>query len=299
MRRPTAFDRLGYAGFRALEALGGRLDGAGRVRWGGRLGRLAWHVLPGRRRVALENVRRAFPEASAAEARSLVRRNFEHLGRVAAEFVAIPALTREYFRSAGRLENPEVLEAARGRGKGVLILGAHLGNWEYSVLVAAAWGYPVAGIAKRLSNPLLDRHVTELRTHFGGRIIGHRRAVGPVLKALRQGELVGFLLDQRASGREGVRSTFFGHPVSTNQGLALLALKSGAPVVFGECLRTGDDHVVRFGPVIEPPEESDRERAVREYTRRFDATIEAAVRRCPEQWFWVHKRWQLPRELAT
>ncbi|MDF1553194.1 MAG: lysophospholipid acyltransferase family protein [Deferrisomatales bacterium] len=294
---PKLTHRLEYAGFLALCRVARRLGPAGRRRLGERLGRLAWWILPRRRELAAENVRRAFPDWGEPRVQALVRDNLKHLGRVVLEFAAIPSLTLEDVRSLGRLENAELLDAAQARGKGVLLLGGHLGNWEYGSLVMGAHGYAISAIAKRIANPLIDRHVTRLRTHFGGTIIGHRNAVRPVFKALRQGGRVGFLLDQRAVAREGVRSEFFGQPVSTNQGLALLALKSGAPVVFGETERVGDVHVVRFGPCIDPPDGLERGQAVAEFTRRFDAALEAAVRRRPEQWFWVHQRWKLPREL--
>jgi KDO2-lipid IV(A) lauroyltransferase len=247
--------------------------------------------------MAAENVRRAFPDWDEPRVAALVRGNQRHLGRVALEFAAISSLTLEDVRSLGRLENTELLDAAQARGRGVLLLGGHLGNWEYAGLLMGAHGYATSAIAKRIANPLVDRHVNGLRTHFGGTIIGHRNAVRPVFKALRQGERVGFLLDQRAVAREGVRSEFFGRPVSTNQGLALLALKSGAPVVFAGVERVGDVHVVRFGPCIDPPEGLERGQAVDEFTRRFDAALEMAVRHRPEQWFWVHQRWKMPREL--
>ena len=295
--RPKLVHRLEYAGFLLFAWLVCRLGPQGRRVWGERLGRLACRVLPRRRALALDNAGRAFPDWDARQVESLVRSNLRHLGQVAVEFAAIPSLSLEEVRCLGRLENTELLDEARAQSKGVLLLGGHLGNWEYSGLIMGAHGQAASAIAKRIANPLVDRYVNGLRTHFGGTIIGHRNAVRPVFKALRRGEMVGFLLDQRAVAREGVRSEFFGLPISTNQGLALLALKSGAPVVFVGVERVGDSHVVRFGPRIDPPEGLERGQAVAEFTRRFDAVLEAAVRRRPEQWFWVHDRWKLPREL--
>jgi KDO2-lipid IV(A) lauroyltransferase len=191
------------------------------------------------------------------------------------------------------------LEEARSRGKGVLLLGAHLGNWELGGLAVAVHGLPLYAVGRRQSNPLVDRRVTRLRESFGGILIPHRNAVRPVFRALREGALVALLLDQRARGREAVRSRFFGRPVATNQGLALLALKSGAPVVPAFTERVQGGLVVRFHPGLPAPTEGPRGQQVAGYTETFDAAIEEAVRRRPEQWFWVHSRWRLPEEWGS
>ena len=165
-------------------------------------------------------------------------------------------------------------------------------------IAGGAMGYATRGVARRIKNPLVDERIRANRERFGARVIPHRNAVRPILKAVRDGGVVGFLLDQRASAREGVLSEFFGRPVSTNQGLALLALKSGTPVVPGFDRRQVDGrHVIQLGAVVEPPPAGNRDERVRTFTRTFDGVIEAAVRECPEQWFWVHRRWRVPREL--
>ena len=153
-------------------------------------------------------------------------------------------------------------------------------------------------IGRRIKNPLVDKRINQLRTKFGTNMIPHRNAVKPVLKALRNGSVIGSLMDQRALPRDGILSTFFGQPVSTNRGLAMLALKSGAPVVMVESTRTGSGFKVHFSSIVEPPETDDREEAIALFTQKFDDQIEQAVRRNPEQWFWMHRRWEVPPEMA-
>lgn len=294
----TIAHRAEYAAFRAAEGALGGLAWERIVKAGRRLGCL-WHLVDGaHRRVARDNVARAFPDWSTSRVHEVVRANFEHLGATALEFFGSAGLTAADVVRLTPLEGGEHIEEARARGRGVLFLTAHLGNWEMTGTALAARGLRVHAVGRRLSNPLVDHRVTTLRQHFGVRVISHRGAARPVLKALSKGELVGFLIDQKPLAHEAIPSRFFGRPVATNPGLALLALKSGAPVVPGFCERRGAELAMRALPALDPPSEGSLDERVREFTRRFDAVIEAAVRRTPEQWFWVHRRWRLPGSMA-
>jgi KDO2-lipid IV(A) lauroyltransferase len=224
----------------------------------------------------------------------MVRANFEHLGAVGAEFLGMGSLTREELLRRTTFEGREHLDEARAQGKGVFILASHQGNWELAGAAVTASVPPVSFVGRRLKNAAVDRKVTGLREAFGGHAIPHRNAVRPVLRALREGGIVGFLMDQKALEKEAVLSRFFGRPVATNQGLAVLALKTRAPVVPTFGTRVPGGQVVRFQPVLEPPDTGDLDERILRFTQAFDATVEAAVRACPEQWFWVHRRWRLP-----
>ncbi|GAB4271978.1 MAG: lysophospholipid acyltransferase family protein [Deferrisomatales bacterium] len=288
--------RVEYALFRGAEAALGVAGWQGRVVAGQALGGL-WHRMDRRRRnLARAHVARAFPDWPAARVDALVRAHFAHLGVTAAEFLGLSRCSREELLACWRFEGEEHLRAARAAGQGALLLMAHLGNWELACAALAARGDPLAAVARRLKNPWVDARVTRLRERFGLRVLAHRGAARPVLGALRRGEVVAFLLDQRALSREGVESRFFGRPVSTNRGLATLALRTGAPVVPAFAERTGAAHVLRFGPPLEPPGPGPLDERIAAYTRTYDAAIEAAVRRRPEQWFWLHRRWRLPGE---
>jgi KDO2-lipid IV(A) lauroyltransferase len=288
--------RLEYGTFRALQALTSACSWRQRLALGRALGRL-WHFVDARHRaIARANASGAFPDWPAPRLASMVRANFEHLGATAAEFLALASLSPEELSGRCRIEGRSHLEEALAPGRGVLVLTGHLGNWELAGAAMAAMGYPFYAVGRRQKNPLVDEQVNRLRERFGGRVIPHRNAVRPVFRALREGALIAFLMDQRALQREAVPSWFFGRPVVTNQGLALLALKSGAPVLPAFDQRVGEEHVMRFEAPIHPPEEGDREARVRRFTEKFDAAVEEAVRRCPEQWFWVHRRWRLPED---
>lgn len=291
-------DRAGYAAFRLLERLAAtrRWEALGEL--GARVGRV-WHLVDGsHRRVARENVARAFPEWEPGRVRRLVRANFEHLGAVGAEFLGLGALSRDELLRRTRFEGLGHLEEARARGKGVFILCSHQGNWEVAGAAITAALPPVYFVGRTQKNRAVDREVTALRERFGGHAIAHRQAVRPVLRALKDGGLVGFLMDQKALRKEAVLSRFFGRPVATNQGLAVLALKARAPVVPAFSTRLPEGQVIRFQPALAPPADGDLEERILRFTRTFDAVIEEAVRACPEQWFWVHRRWRIPGGMA-
>lgn len=282
-----------------MEGVAARLSWEGRCRAGRVLGRV-WHVLDrGHRRVATDNVHRAFPDWPPERVVSLVRRSFEHLGETVVESLGLAHTGPQELLGRCWFEGLEHLDAALAEGRGVLVLTGHLGNWELAGLALAARGYRFCAVGRRQANPLIDARMTRLRESFGGTLIHHRHAVRPVFRALREGAVVAFLMDQRASSREAVVSRFFGQPVATNQGLALLALKSGAPVVPGFDERVDGHHVIRFYPALPLPGGSMRQEQVLRYTGAFDAAIEDAVRRRPEQWFWVHRRWRLPRSWGS
>ncbi|TAL17896.1 hypothetical protein EPN96_03840 [bacterium] len=290
--------RLQYLLLRFMRALVLALPEGGRASLGKFLGAFAGFALPSRRRLILENIKYAMPEVGEEEARSIMKESLRNLGRVAVEILAVPSLDRDKMEKLVRYEGEEILKEALAGGKGVLLLTSHQGNWEYSSLALAARGYKLNVVGKRIKNPKIDDLITATREHFGTKFIHHRNALRPVLRALSAGEIAGFLLDQRAQAKEGILSEFFGRPVSTNPGLALIALRSGAPVVFCWSERVKDGFVVHFDGVIKPPEEGSREELVRSFTMEFDRWMERAIRRRPGQWFWVHRRFRVPKRMA-
>ncbi len=257
---------------------------------GRRIGDLGWTVLRSRRAVALDNLARAFgQEHTAAELAHLGRRSFEHLGMNLVEacvfFFRPPSvlLSRVDFHGADRLR------AAAAGGQGILVLTAHLGNWELLAASHVVSGLPLSVVVRPLDAPVLDGLVARLRARSGVELIARRRGLRGVLDALKRGRMVGILLDQNASRNEGVFAPFFGVPASTSKGCALIALRTRAPVVPVFIRRVaGGRHRVDVEPALAAPAAGD----VVAYTTACNRAIEAAIRRTPEQWFWMHKRWR-------
>ena len=256
---------------------------------GARLGDLAWTALPRRRTVALENLARAFPGRSATELARIGRASFRHLGMNFVESCVF------FFRPPARLLSrvsvdglPNV-EAAHAMGRGILLLGAHFGNWELLAASHALTRFPLSVVVRPLDSPLYDGILERFRTRSGVELITKRRALTDIVEALRRGRMVGILLDQNASRREGVFVPFFGIPASTSKGMALIALRTGAPVLPVFIRRRPDGrHVIDAGAPVPVPPDGD----VVAFTRAFNEAIEAAIRQAPEQWFWLHRRWK-------
>jgi len=279
----AALARALAAGVRALPWPASLAFGAGLGDFLGRLGL--------RRRVAEENLAHAFPERSAVERRSILREHYRELGRVAAEYARLGALARAAEGEVvAEIFGFEHLEWALARGRGAILLSGHFGNFE--LLGAHLTRYhPVDYVVRSMSNPHVERLIARERERAGvGRIraeTGARR----VYQALRENRWVAMLADQDG-GRHGVLVPFLGRPASTPLGPARIAIATGAPIVAGFAARRPDG---RHTLVIEPPLVADDPRAAdaaERLTARHVALLERWVRRRPESWLWLHRRWK-------
>ena len=249
--------------------------------------------MPRRRRIALANLARAYPELPVAERRRLARRSCQHLGMTLVELPRLLTAPLPETLARIRLEGIEHLHAAMREHGRALLLTAHLGNWEVLCAAHRLTEYGLSVVVRPLDAPWLDAVAGRLRRRTGVDVIDKRGALRPVLEALRRGRMVGILLDQNAARREGVFVEFFGHPASTSRSLALLAVRTGAPVVPIFARRvSGTGHTVVIRPALPPPGANDPEAAVVELTARCTAEIERAIRETPEQWLWSHDRWR-------
>jgi len=260
---------------------------------GRRVGDIAYTILSSRRRLALANLDRIFPERSAAERRRIYRGSCQHLGLVFVELCELLARPLPRFLERITIDGMEHVEAVMATHGRALALSAHLGNWELLSAAHRLSRYHLAVVVRPLDSPALNALADVVRRKTGVELIDKRRALRPVLSALGQGRIVGILLDQNASRREGVFVPFFGRPASTSRSIALLAVRTGTPVlpIFARRERAGRHRVVILPPLAPPPT-NDTEAAVVELTARCTAAIEAAIRETPEQWLWMHNRWR-------
>jgi KDO2-lipid IV(A) lauroyltransferase len=283
---------VGAAGVLAARAAA-RLPPAGGARVGAALGGLAYRLLPGRRRVALANLALAFGAGLPARDRvTTARASFQHLGMTAVECCRLFFGRPGEVLAAVRVEGVEHVKAALAEGRGAFYLTAHFGNWELLAASHQLTGLPLSVVVRPLDNPLLEGVLARARERHGVRAIPKRVAIGGIRAALARGECVGILLDQNA-GPSGVFVPFFGQLASTSRSLALLTLRTGAPVLPAFIRRLpGGDHEVTIEPPVPLVRTGDRGRDVEVNTARFTEVIEHWVRSCPEQWFWVHRRWK-------
>lgn len=260
---------------------------------GGLAGALWYHLVPIRRGVAAKNVALAFPDLPAAKRRALVAANFRHLGRTFFELLWFAHRPPAQGLVAGRveIEGREHLDAALARGRGVLVLSAHLGNFELLVRLAEVSGRPAGVVTRSLSWGPAERAWRALRAG-GPTLLPAGRSARATVRLLREGGLVAFVLDQHASARRAERVPFFGRPAATSPDLARLARLTRAPVVPVFVRREGRGHVVRVEPALELPDTGDEAADVRAGTAQCAAVVEAAIRRTPEQWLWIHRRWK-------
>ena len=272
--------------------MGGLPPGVGRA-FGAGLGRAAYWLLPGRRRVALDNLALVFGDTLSPAARATVaRESFQHLGITAVECCRLFFGPAERLLGRVRARGAEHIGQAMARGRGVFFLTAHFGNWELLAATHGLAGFGLSVVVRPLDNPYLDALIAQARQRSGLRAISKREAVQGVRAALARGESIGILLDQDA-GREGVFVPFLGHAASTSRSLAVLALKTRAPVVPAFIHRLHDGgHELVVEPEIPLVITGDLDHDIVVNTARFTEAIERQVRTHPEQWFWVHRRWK-------
>ena len=260
---------------------------------GRRLGDVLYLAVPRRRHIALANLARAYPELPIGERRRLARRASQHLGMTLSELPRLLAAPLDSTLARIRLEGTDHLRAAMAAHGSALMLTAHLGNWEILCATHRLTDYGLSVVVRPLDAPWLDAVADRLRRRTGVEVIDKRGALRAVLQALRRGRLVGILMDQNAARRESVFVDFFGHPASTSRSIAVLAVRTGAPIVPIFAYRNADGgHRVVIRPALPPASSNDPEAAVVEVTTRCTAEIERAIREAPEQWLWSHDRWR-------
>jgi KDO2-lipid IV(A) lauroyltransferase len=258
------------------------------------LGQLVYLLHGKLRRVGMRNLALAFPEKSARERRKLVRGVFTSLGRQFAEVCLFPGYTRENVSKIVTYDGFENFDRASERGKGVLFLTGHVGGWELSAFAHSLYGHPLRFVMRPLDNPYLDALVRRYRTMHGNTPILKDDPSRELLRAMKAGATVGILMDTNMTPPEGIFVDFFGIAACTASGLARIALRTDAAVVPGftvwdSVLRK---YRLRFDPAVKLIRTGDNQSDILANTQLFTSIIEDFVRRYPEQWLWVHRRWK-------
>jgi Kdo2-lipid IVA lauroyltransferase/acyltransferase len=299
-RRPRLSDYVEYVLLRVWIAKMSLLPERVGDRLGRLLGRFAHSVLRIRRRDVDVHLERAFPGRSAAWRRRVSRESYEHFG---AEVVATFRLARlgpEDVRERTEMVGLDPIRRAVESGRGAVIVTGHLGAWEIGGAALAAWGLPTDVVVQRQSNPLFDAYLDRTRGQLGVRALLANDAATLVPRSLSEGHVVPIVADHNLR-RGGIFVDFFGVPASTAKGPALFAMRARAPIFMAASIRLPGwppRYEVGFEE-IEVPETGTRGERVRALTERHVAMLEEQIRRYPEQYFWMHRRWKTRPEASA
>lgn len=257
------------------------------------MGKILFLIDRRHRRITIDNLTYAFGyQKKRYEIQNIAKQVFINLIKIVFEIGWSLHLDEKQLAKHFTIIGRDNVRKAYEKGKGVLILTAHFGNWELLSIIAPMLAYPVSVVVRPLDFKPLDHFFGNLRTRFGGKMIPKKRAFTKILKSLKRRELVGLLMDQNVDWYEGVFVDFMGHRTCTSSGLAFLALKTGAPVVPVFMVREKWGFRAEFGPEITTINTGDRRTDLETNTRQYNRVIEDIIRRYPDQWFWVHQRWK-------
>jgi len=260
--------------------------------WGAAIGLTFYIVDWQHRRVALANLEQCFPNKTASERRAIARGTFKHFGQVLLKLLTFSALTPGQMMACSEYEGEERVRLAYAKGKGILFFTGHFGFWELQAVAHAVKLRPIGVLARALDNTRLNGLLERIRTRTGNSVIYRQGAVRRVLRTLAAGDGVALLIDQHMHSPDAIWVNFFRRPAATTSTLAAIALRTGAAVipVFAHPLPGGRYKFVYESPV-EPPDD-DHPEPIRDFTQRCTDVLEMHVRKHPELWLWMHRRWR-------
>src|SRR5580698_5176803 len=261
---------------------------------GAGVGRVVYWLVPRLRRTGMRNLGLALPEMPVEERKRTLRQVYRGLGWQLAEFCRMERYTAANTANWIRYEGLEHFLAAEARGNGVLILTGHLGAWELSSFYHSLMGYPMGMVIRRLDNRPLDDFVNRIRCLHGNRVLHKDDFARGLLTAMRAGETVGILMDTNMTPPQGIFVEFFGRQACTASGLARVALKTGAAVLPGFMVWEAAEkkYILHFGPELTFDRTGDAEADAIAATQQCTAATEEWIRRYPDQWLWIHRRWK-------
>lgn len=291
--RATVAHHLEYWTLRIVAAVMRPLGWRAASRTGAFIGGLVWWPLRIRADRVVRAIRAAFPEFTEARVREVARASYRGLGAMALETIILSRLGRDELIAA--FVEPDgwpLLAEAHAKGRGVIIVAGHMGNWELCAAYMAARGLPLDIITMHMANPLADGFLKRTRERLGARVVFDDQAVRATPRALKEGRAVGFVSDQGAKGLASTFVDFFGRPAKTPRGAAVFALRGMLPTIFVAAIREADGRYRFHSQEVPLATGGEREANVDETVRNYTRVIEEYVRRYPEQYFWQHRRWR-------
>lgn len=297
-RKNPLLQRFEYAVYRLVARFIASRSEEAVHRWGTRLGALGGKVLRGRDRLAMRNLRAAFPERTDGELRRILDDCWRHFGREVLLSMQMKEqnLSVEEVTARCPFVNAHHLRDAIARGKGTLLMSAHWGGWEIGGLAILSMVEHVLTVARPLDNELLEGDLQKLRERLGAAVVDRRRAARVLMRGLMENAVVVMLPDQAVQPREGVLVPFLGRPAWTTPAPAKMAVRTGASIVFAFCIPDGLRHRLEFEEPIRVDELTERERDPEALTERLNDIMSRRIRERPELWLWMHDRWKGTRE---
>lgn len=298
MRKKSPFQsRMEYIPARLILGFFGILPRRLAVGLGILIARIGYLALGRLRKVGMRNLEIAFPDMGEVERTRILKSAFDSLGRMLGEVSQFPRATPKSLEKIMEFDFDPAeqarFDAERANGRGVILAGPHLGNWEIGVFAYSAIREPLNYLARPLDNPLIEDLVAGIRARFGNRAINKMNSVHTAIELLRSGGVLGVLPDVNVQEKDGVFVPFFGIPACTTGGVALLAKRTGSMIV-PLCTvwdEASGKYRVKHGKIIDPASTGDRHQDVIETTAAITAAMEEFVRVYPDQWLWIHKRW--------
>lgn len=245
------------------------------------------------RLIAMHNLTRSFPEKSLPEIKKILRKSYSSFAIVVSEFFDIPSLNKDNLHRLICVEGLENYQEALREEKGVLVFGAHFGNWEIGNAALALMTKPFVFLYRVFDSPFLEKYITGIRVSYGNTSLSKDKAMRPIIRLLKNGLTVNMLIDQNVAWYEGVFVDFFGRKACTTSGLALLALHTQSSVLPAFTRRLPDgSYLLEIGKKVDIVDSGDRVRDVLTNTQNFTNIVEEQIRKYPEQWLWLHQRWK-------
>jgi KDO2-lipid IV(A) lauroyltransferase len=283
-----------YASSRSVLAALGVMPPRIAIALGRAMGRIAYTSAGNLRRTGKRNLELAFPEKSERQRTEILRSCFRSLGRELGVFSQFSTASPHTLLSLTDCEGLEHLEAAKAQGRGVILFTGHLGAWELTSFALSLLGHPLSFLVRRIDNPKVERLVDDSRTRFGNKTLDKLSAARSMVKILRTGGTLGLLLDLNTLDDEAIFVDFFGIPASTNFMVAKLALRTQAPIIpiFAPWEEEREKFVLRIQQPVSIESKGNEEEDVLRLTAMLSLVVEENVRRYPDQWLWIHKRWK-------
>jgi Kdo2-lipid IVA lauroyltransferase/acyltransferase len=263
-----------------------------RIKIGEYLGLAVYYIYKKRKLIAFDNILKSFPNMTHTGQKKLCRESFRHFGMSVMEFIQLKKFDDKFIKDYISIEGEEYIKEAFAQGKGIIGICPHLGNWEFVAAYIALRGNPLSVIMKRQSNSYINSLIEKLRLSFNMELIYKSKAAFPVIRALKKNRIVAFVADQDA-GKNGLFVEFLGRQASTAQGPARFALSYNSPAMIFTGIRQKKGKLkIIISPILKFDYHSNKMSAIYNNTELWTKAIEGYIKKYPEQYFWVHRRWK-------